>query len=262
MSPKRYLYSIQKLSLLLCAIYLPSLKTNGQRIDQSGFTASVGTYFPVQHGMQLGWIFTKKQVLETYVQIGIQPRAYIRPLVEVSVSQDKQARDYLKANLQGRIGYGAGFKWHYRRFDFDIAYNRLTYRIHRKSSKELVNNLAYDDPGLKVALGLLSDWVPAFDELYSDYLITPVANAHQVSLSGGYRFPLYKSVWMGMGAGVSTTMQTSVHIQSDRSRQSAEILLDAVTPNLTKKLESLINWHMIPTVNLQLIYRFPRPPRT
>lgn len=241
----------------MCAIYLPPLKTNGQRVAQSSFTASVGTYFPLQHGMQLGWIFTKKQVLETYVQIGIPPRAYIRPLVEVSVSQDEQARDYLKANLQGRIGYGVGLKWHYRRFDFDIAYNRLTYRIHKKSSKELVNNLAYDDPGLKVALGLLSDWVSAFDDLYSHYLITPVAHADQVSISGGYQLPVYKTLRIGVGAGMSATMQSTVHIQSDHSKQSAEILLDAVTPNLTKKLESLVNWHVIPTVNLQLVYRFP-----
>jgi len=46
---------------------------------------------------------------------------------------------------------------------------RVNYRIRKKSSKELVNNLAYDDPDLKVVLGILSDRVPAFDDLYSHY---------------------------------------------------------------------------------------------
>lgn len=251
---------VHKRVLVLFAISLLSHENKGQGRDQGRLAASVGTSIPLQHDAKFGWIFTKKASLEGYVQLGIPPRVYIKPLVEVSASKSAEARDYLKANLEGEIGYGLGLRWYYRRFNFDIAYNRLNYRIRKKSSKELVNNLAYDDPDLKVVLGILSDRVPAFDDLYSHYLITPVAHADQVSISGGYQLPVYKTLRIGVGAGVSATMQSTVHIQSDRSKQSADILLEAVTPNLTKKLESLVNWHVIPVINLQLIYRFPRPP--
>lgn len=248
---------VHKWLLVLFATSLLSHENKGQGRDQDRFTASIGTSIPLQHEAKFGWLFTKKASLEGYMQLGIPPRVYIKPLVEVSASNNAEARDYLKANLEGEVGYGLGLRWYYRGFNFDIAYNRLNYRIRKKSSKELVNNLAYDDPKLKEILARLSDWIPAFDDLYSHYLITPVAHAHQIFLSGGRQFPVYKTLQIGVGAGVSATVQSTVQIQSDRSKKSADILLDAVTPDLTKKLESLVNWHVIPTVNLHLIYRFP-----
>lgn len=249
-----------KLSLLVWGVSLLPFKASGQEHRSSDFTISAGTAFPLQHMMQFGWIFAKNPVFEAYVQLGLPPREYIKTLVEVSVTENETAKEYLRQNLTGRIGYGGGGRWHFsRHFNVDIAYSKLNYVIKKKSSKELINVLVYDDRTLKEILADMAARNTLFNNLYSNYLITPGAHAHQISVSAGYQFALNKgkSVLLATAIGASATIQTTARINSNQSSQFSEELSDVVSPILTTYLEDLVNWRVIPMVNLRLIYRFP-----
>ncbi|MCF6405676.1 hypothetical protein L3C95_22415 [Chitinophaga filiformis] len=249
-----------KLSLLVGAVYLLPFEASGQEHRSSDFTINAGTSFPLQHMLQFGWIFTKGPVFEAYAQLGLPPREYIRPLVEVSVTENETAKEYLKQHLTGRIGYGAGIRWHFSRyFNVDIAYSKLNYVIDKESSKELIDALVYDGQALKEILSDMAARNTLFNNLYSNYLITSIAHAHQISVSGGYQFALNKrkSVFVVTAIGASATIQTTARIDSNHSSQFTQDLSDAVSPVVTTYLEDLVNWRVIPMVNLRLIYRFP-----
>lgn len=233
--------------------------TYGQ--EKQGISVSAGTMAPLQHYLQAGYsfresgLFPKSSFFKLYFQTGIPSTSYIQFLVRYKV-EDGTAKDFLEDNLKGKVGYGAGVEWSYKKWNMNLAYNRVSYEIKDKSAKEFVEALA--NTNVKDNVTNFVDFF-ALSDLYDNYLLSPVVNTNQLSISIGYKlyFGKRKSFGIGFDVGTAFTASTSVNIKHDYSSQFAKILLNRITPIITTELEELINWELIPMVGIRFTYAIP-----
>lgn len=235
--------------------------------EQKGLDVSIATMAPLQHYMQIGYSFQENDLFDLeessffkiYLQTGIAPAPYIKLLLQHSVKHDDLARDYLKDNLRGKVGYGVGLQWSYKKWNINMSLNKVSYKIKDRSSRELVESLLSKDQYLLDDLNYIMDNSTYLKNLYNNYLISPVTNTGQLSITGGYKLYLdkRKSFSVGFDLGATLTLSTSVHIDSDRTDSFADELLNIITPVVKKELEDLINWKVVPTVGIRLIYNIP-----
>jgi len=228
---------------------------------------SIATIAPLQYSMQIGYSFQENDLFDleessffkVYLQAGIAPAPYIKFLLQHSVKHDDVARDYLKDNLRGKVRYGVGLQWSYKKWNINMSLNKVSYKIKDKSSRELVESLLSKDQYLLDDLNNIMNNSTYLKNLYNNYLVSPVTNTGQLSLTGGYKLYLDKRKFFSVGfdIGAAFTLSTSVHFDSDRTDQFAEDLLGIVTPVVKEELEELINWKVVPVVGIRLTYNIP-----
>lgn len=219
----------------------------------------IGTTFPLQNYVEFGYIITDRPILEIYAQFGLPFKPYTKSLIENAMEDNDETKEYLKENLDGNPGYGLGLRWFYKNFRLSLGYNRLNYIIHKKSSHELVEVLMNGNDELKQRLNELSNELPIYSDIYNNYLVSPKAHNNQMSIQLGYQIFIKRdrSLALGIDAGTAYNFRSTVNISSEQSNRAAEIVMRAISPSVSKRLEYLINWQMIPNASLSLTYNFP-----